>query len=93
MPYGHRLPAPDEFRAAFPKVPPSSDGEVRRAAIFGAKKSDPVEVLRKMPPGSDTHSLCDGGYLYFSWQEPKLSLLTPFNVTYTPALYRVPLDP
>ncbi|MCW3053618.1 MAG: hypothetical protein JWN14_2788, partial [Chthonomonadales bacterium] len=56
------------------------------------EKTDPIEIVRKMPSESDAAALCDGGYLYFVRQESKHSFLPPFQVTYTPALYRVPLD-
>jgi hypothetical protein len=55
-------------------------------------RSEPIEIVRTLPPGSDAAARFDGGYLYFVLQEQKRRLQLPLTVTYTPTLFRVPLD-
>jgi len=73
---------------------PMKDSDTPRGLLcrLFPEKYDPIEIVRKMPTGSDATALSDGGYLYFVWQEPHHSFSPPFRVTHTPALYRVPLD-
>jgi len=73
---------------------PAQDTDPPRGLLcrLSPEKTDPIEIVRKMPAGTDTTFLCEEGYLYFVWQDPAHRFLPFFRAGSPPALYRIPLD-